>query len=221
MKTVIKDLPILDLRNVLPSVLENVERVENVRSVVLAPEQVEAFMRVSRVNVRSHLIVTPEETLAIGQIEFNDTYFDSLADGTRLVVLGHLFVDGFTPELFLRKVGGLRMYGQIFYSDKHSAGLILSRLTRLQGQLLSMSPQAIRWIGSTYLDTKLLREVASRPVVSVGPIVVDPQLEAADIQSGFSSVTQIGEILGKEPQVCAVLSVCRNRLGPYSLSAVS
>jgi hypothetical protein len=83
------------------------------------------------ITVRSHLIIKPEEILTIGQIEFNDNYLNDLSDNTRLVVLGHLFIDGFTVELFLRKIQSIRIYGQVLYSHSESAGVFLSRLERL------------------------------------------------------------------------------------------
>jgi hypothetical protein len=94
----------------------------------------------------------------------------------------------------------------------------MSRLERLQGQLLQMRPNAIRWIGSTYLDASLLEATSGRPVVSVGPITIDPQVSASDIAKQIDSMVQIGETRGSEETVCALLSVCSRRLGSYELS---
>ena len=78
MGTTIKDIPILDLRSVSVDAIAKIDRVENVKTVVVSPENVEAFMQVPRVEVRSHLIVHPDETLFIGQIEFNDAFLEKL-----------------------------------------------------------------------------------------------------------------------------------------------
>jgi hypothetical protein len=217
MGAVIRDLPILDLRAISPEDIDKIDRVENVRTVVLNRDNAEAFMRIPRNDVRSHLIVKPDETLSIGQYEFGDSYLEKLADNTRLVVLGHTLIDGFTIPLFLQKVRSIRIYGQVLYSHGKSAGALLSRLERLQGQLLAMAPAAVRWIGTTYLDADLLKSVAGRPVASIGPITVDRGVTAQDIIGSIPSMVQIGELKGKEDAICALLSVCRRRLGSYSL----
>lgn len=218
MGTVISDLPILDLRAVSAEAISKIERVENVRTVVLSKENAEAFMGVPRVEVRSQLIVEPDEALHIGQIEFNDAFLGHLPEDTKLIILGHAFIDGFSIPLFFKKVRGLRMYGQVLYSDAQSAGALLSRLDRLQGQLLEMRPNAIRWIGSTYLDARRVESASGRPIVSVGPVTIDPRLSADDITKKIDSMVQIGEAKGSEEAVCALLSVCSRRLGSYQLS---
>jgi hypothetical protein len=218
MGSIIRDSPILDLRTISAEAISNIDLVENVRTVVLNPENAEAFMRIPRVDVRSHLIIKSEEMLCIGQVEFNDSYLNKLSDNTKLVVLGHTLIDSFTIPLFLKKIRSIRIYGQVFYSHSKSVGAFLSRLERLQGQLLLMPPNAIRWIGSTYLDTNLLESISGRPVVSIGPITIDPRVTVSDITENINSMVQIGEIKGKEETICALLSVCIRRLGPYSLS---
>jgi hypothetical protein len=217
MGTIIKDLPILDLRAISAEAFDKIDRVENVRTVVLSSENAEAFMRVPRVEVRSHLILRPDETLYSGQIEFNDAYLQTLTDNTKLVVLGHTFVDKFSVPLFFTKVQSVRIYGQILYSDAACAGALLSRLIRLQGQLLKMAPDAIRRIGPTFIDRDLLTSISGRNIVSIGTLTVDPRVSAKDITDSIGTMTQIGEIRGQEAAVCALLSVCKNRLGTYSL----
>lgn len=218
MGSVIKDIPILDLRAVSPEAISNIDLVENVRTVVLSTDNAEAFMAIPRSEVRSHLIVKPDETLVIGQKEFDDHFLNGLPANTKLVLLGHALIDGFTIPLFLKNVQSLRMYGQVLYSDSKSAGALMSRLERLQGQLLQMRPNAVRWIGSTCLDANLLASVSGRPVVSIGPISIDPGVSADDITKNIDSMVQIGEIRGKEESICALLSVCERRLGTYESS---
>jgi hypothetical protein len=216
--SIIKDLPILDLRTVSAEAISRIDLVENVRTVVLSTENAEAFMQIPRLEVRSHLIIKPDETLSIGQIEFNDKFLEGFSDNTRLVVLGHAIIDGFTISLFLEKIQNLRIYGQVLYSDTRSVGALTARLERLQGQLLRMRPNAIRWIGETYLDTRLLETISGRPIVSIGPITIDPRVAVSDITGGISSMVQIGEIIGREEVICALLSVCDRRLGTCTLS---
>jgi len=218
MGTTIRDMPILDLRAISAEAVSKIDLVENVRTVVLSTENAEAFMGIPRVEVRSQLIVKPEETLTIGQIEFNDSFLSTFPENTKLVLLGHAIIDGFTTALFLKNIKSLRMYGQVLYSDSESVGALMARLERLQGQLLQMRPNAIRWIGSTYLDTQRLESIAGRPVVSIGPITIDPRVTANDITEHISSMVQIGELNGREEAICALLSVCDRRLGPYTLS---
>jgi hypothetical protein len=218
MRAVIRDLPILDLRTISPDDINKIERVENVRTVVLNTRNAESFMRVPRVDVRSHLIIKDDELLHIGQIEFDDNFLNTLEDGTRLVVLGHIFIDGFTLELFFRKVHGIRMYGQVLYSNPNNVGALLSRLERLQGQLLRMSPHSSRWIGSTYLDRTLLSAVSGRSVVSIGVLTLDPKLTLKDLTAHVKSMVQIGELKGTEETISAFLSVCDRRLGPCTVA---
>jgi len=66
METIIRDVPILDLRKVSIDAISRIKSVENVKTIVLSPDNVEAFMKVPRVEVRSHLIVHPDESLFIG-----------------------------------------------------------------------------------------------------------------------------------------------------------
>lgn len=218
MRAVIRNLPILDLRTISVEEMGNIEQVENVRTVVLNSTNAEAFMRVPRVDVRSHLIIKEDEILKIGQIEFNDDFLNTLEDNTRLVVLGHIFVEGLTPELFFRKIPGMRMYGQVLYSNPKSVGIVLSRLERLQGQLLQMAPDSTRWIGARCLDRPLLESISGRSIVSIGELTLDPQITFDDLTAHVKSMVQIGELKGKEETISAFLSICNRRLGPYSLS---
>lgn len=215
MQTIIKDLPILDLREASIDAISMIASVENVKTVVLSTENAEAFMKVPRVEVRSHLIVQPDESLFIGQIEFNDSFLSQLSENTKLVILGHLLIDGFSTSLFNERVQGVRVYGQIFYADKRSVGALLARLERLQGQLLRMQPNAVRWIGVTTLTAGKLASLAGQPVIGIGTVNIDPDLTPEDITSGISSMVHIGEITGPEESICALLSVCDRRLGTY------
>lgn len=218
MGTIISNMPILDLRATPAEAVPNIELVENVRTVVLSTANAEAFMSVPRVEVRSHLIVEPDETLMIGQIELGDGLLNQLPENTRLVILGHAYVEGFTLPLFLQKIKGFRMYGQVIYSDARSVGALLARMERLQGQVLRTRPGAVRWVGSTYLDTNLLASVSGCSVVSIGPITIDPLVNASEITENIDSMVQIGEISGREETISALLSVCNQRLGSYTLS---
>ena len=218
MGTIIKDLPILDLRGISPEAIALIERVENVRTVVLDDNNAESFMRISREEVRSHLIISSDETLSIGQLEFDDSFLEGFSDNTKLVVLGHTMIDSFSISLFNRKIKSLRIYGQVLYSDSKCIGAFLARLERLQGQILRMPSNAIRWIGSTYLDTNALESVAGRAVVSIGPITIDHGVGASDITGAIDSMVHIGEIIGREETTCALLSICDRRLGTYSLT---
>ena len=219
MQTIIRDVPILDLRNVSIDAISMIKAVENVKTIVLSTENVEAFMKVSRDEVRSHLIVHPDESLFIGQIEFNDSFLSEIPENTKVVILGHLLIDGFSTSLFNERVQSLRHYGQIFYSDKRSAGALLARLERLQGQLLRMKPNAVRWLGATNLTASKLASLAGQPVIGIGPLNIDPDLTPEDIKSGISSMVHIGDISGPEESICALLSVCNQHLGNYAIKA--
>lgn len=218
MGTTIKDVPILDLRAVASEAISQIDLVENVKTVVLSTENVEAFMEVPRVEVRSHLIIHPDETLFIGQIEFNDSFLNQLSENTKLVILGHVLIDGFSIPLFHERILSLRVYGQIIYANARSAAALLARLERLQGQLIRMRPNSIRWIGVTNLNADRLEAVSGRPVVSIGPIKIDSDLRATDITERIPSMVQIGEIIGREEAVCALFSVCDRRLGTYRVA---
>jgi hypothetical protein len=219
MQTILREIPILDLRKVPIDAISMIKLVENVKTVVVSTENVEAFMKVPRVNVRSHIIVHPDELLFIGTIEFNDSFLSKLPENTKAVFLGHLLIDGFSTRLFNERVQGLRHYGQIFYSDKGSAGAVLARLERLQGQLIRIQPNAARWIGEINLTASRLASLAGQPVISIGPINIDPDLTPEDIKSGISSMVHIGEISGPEESICALFSVCDRRLGTYVVKA--
>jgi hypothetical protein len=217
MRAIIRDLPIVDLRTISTDDINKIERVENVRTVVLNSRNAESFMRVPRVDVRSQLIIKDGEVLHIGQIEFDDSFLNTLQDDTKLVVLGHIFIDGFTLELVFRKIRGMRMYGQVLYSSADHVAALLSRLERLQGQLLRMAPDSSRWIGSTYLDRALLNTVSGRAIVSIGTLTLDPQLTLNDLTAHVKSMVQIGELKGKEETISAFLSICDRRLGPCTI----
>lgn len=218
MGTVIKGIPILDLRSVSAAAISKIDLVESVKTVVLSTENAEAFMEVPRVEVRSHLIVHPDETLFIGQIEFDDSFLNQLPENTKLVILGHVLIDGFTISLFRERIKTFRVYGQIVYADAKSAGALLARLERLQGQLLRMRPDSIRWIGTTKLDAERLASVGGRAVLSIGPVTIDPEVAATDITQNLRSMVQIGELFGSEEALCALFSVCDRRLGTYCVT---
>ena len=220
MGTVIRNIPILDLRSVSADAISRVDLVENVKTVVLSTENVEAFMQVPRVEVRSHLIIHPDETLFIGQIEFNDSFLNQLPENTKLVILGHVLIDGFTIPLFLERIKTFRVFGQIVYADARSAGAVLARLERLQGQLLRMRSNSVRWIGSTELNADKLASVSDRSVVSIGPVTINPEVAPTDITQNIDSMVQIGELFGAEEALCALFSVCDRRLGTYCVIQV-
>ena len=217
MGTTIRNIPILDLRQVSADAIAKIDLVENVKTVVLSTENVEAFMAVPRVEVRSHLIIHPEETLFIGQIEFDDAFLEKLPKDTKLVILGHAMIDGFTIPLFQERVKSYRHYGQIVYADRGSVGALLVRLERLQGQLLRMRPNSVRWIGTTNVTAERLAALNGRPVLSIGPLKVDSGVPAAEITESISSMVQIGEMFGPEEAICALFSVCDRRLGTYTV----
>jgi hypothetical protein len=219
MGTTIRDIPILDLRSVSADAIAQIDLVENVKTVVLSTENVEAFMEVPRVEVRSHLIIHPEETLFIGQIEFNDEFLEQLAANTKLVILGHVIIDGFTIELFQDRVQSFRSYGQIIYANARSAGALLARLERLQGQLIRMRPNSIRWIGTTLMNVEKLETLSGRPVLCIGPLTIDSDLPPSEITEHISSMVHIGELFGPEEAICALFSVCDRRLGTYKARA--
>lgn len=220
MGTVIRNIPILDLRSVSADAISRVDLVENVKTVVLSTENVEAFMEVPRVEVRSHLIIHPDETLFIGQIEFNDSFLSQLPEHTKLVILGHVLIDGFTIPLFLERIKIFRVYGQIVYAEARSAGAVLARLERLQGQLLRMRPDSVRWIGSTEVNADKLASVSGRSIISIGPLAINPAVAATDITRNIDSMVQIGELFGPEEALCALFSVCDRRLGTYCITEV-
>jgi len=175
-------------------------------------------MEVPRVEVRSHLIIHPDETLFIGQIEFNDSFLNQLHENTKLVILGHLLIDGFTIPLLLERIKTFRVFGQIVYANARSAGAVLARLERLQGQLLRMRPNSVRWIGSTELNADKLASVSGRSIVSIGPVTISPEVTATDITQNIDSIVQIGELFGSEEALCALFSVCDRRLGTYCVT---
>jgi hypothetical protein len=220
MGTVIRNIPILDLRSVSADAIAKIDLVERVKTVVLSTENVEAFMEVPRVEVRSHLIIHPDETLFIGQIEFNDSFLSQLPQNTKLVILGHVLIDGFTIALFLERIKTFRVYGQIVYADARCAGAVVARLERLQGQLLRMRPNSIRWIGATEVNADKLASLSGRPVLSIGPITINPEVAATDITQNIHSMVQIGELFGSEEALCALFSVCDRRLGTYCVTEV-
>ena len=220
MGTVIRHIPILDLRSVSAEAISKIDLVENVKTVVLSTENVEAFMEVPRVEVRSHLIIHPDETLLIGQIEFNDSFLNQLPENTKLVILGHVLIDGFTIPLFLKRIKTFRVYGQIVYADAKSAGALLARLERLQGQLLRMRANSVRWIGNTEVNADRLASVAGRPVLSIGPVKISPDVTATDITQSIDSMVHIGELFGPEEALCALFAVCDRRLGTYCVTEV-
>lgn len=218
MSTVIRDIPILDLRHVSSEAISKIDLVENVKTVVLSTENVEAFMQVPRVEVRSHLIIHPEETLFIGQFEFNDSFLSQLPESTKLVVLGHVIIDGFTIPLFRERIKTFRVYGQVVYADARSAGALLARLERLQGQLIRMRPNSVRWIGTTEVNADKLASVSGQSVVSIGPVTISPDVAATDITQHINSMVQIGELFGSEEALCELFSICDRRLGTYSVT---
>lgn len=220
MGTAIRNIPILDLRSVSAEAISNIDLVENVKTVVLSTENVEAFMEVPRIEVRSHLIIHPDETLYIGQIEFNDIFLSQLPENTKLVILGHVLIDGFTIPLFLERIKTFRVYGQIVYADAKSAGALLARLERLQGQLLRMRSNSVRWIGVTEVNADKLASVSGQSVVSIGPVTIAADVAPADIIQNVDSMVQIGELFGSEEALCALFSVCDRRLGTYCVTAL-
>lgn len=213
MPHILKDVPILDLRKVSPDAFRLLERVDNVRTVILSSENADQFMRVPRTNVRSHVIVQPDEVLALGQIDLNDEYLKARSDASKVVILGHVFLSGFDEALFSQKIQRLRVFGQVLYSAWRSVALFLTRVERWQGQLLATPTDAVRWIGPTLLDQSRLRSVAGRDIVSIGPITIDAEVSVADVLQYLGRVVQIGEIAGREDTVCALLARCSRRVG--------
>jgi hypothetical protein len=217
MPHVIRHLPILDLRKVSSHSFELLDAVEDVRTVILAPTNAAAFAAIDKKNVRSQLVVYPHETLVVGQLEFDETYLNTLADQRSLVVVGHVFV-GTVPSSLLRlKIKSLRMYGQIFFSCAITAGVLQARLERLQGQILEIPPDSLRWVGPTLLDKALLNGRRHLHIVSIGTLTIAPNVTPADLVYSIEAMTQVGELRGRELSIAALLSICKRRLGDYSI----
>jgi hypothetical protein len=197
--------------------LQALHLVQDVRTVILSPSNADAFMRISRINVRSHIIVEPDELLTIGHTVIDDSFLAMLPDCSKVTLVGCPFIDGFTISLFLEKVSSLRIFGQALYSDARAAGAFLSRVERLQGQLLETPRHALRWIGPTFLDTELVNNIKGREVVSVGPLIIDSVVTVNDLTANITRLTQVGDIKGREETVCALLSLCAARVGAYEI----
>ena len=217
MKSTIKNLPILDLREVPNEDINKIGLVENVRTVILSKSNFDSFIEVKRKNVRSHLIIEEDEVLVIGQIEFNNEFLSEIQANNKLVLLGHALVDEFDIDIFNKTIKSVRIYGQIFYSNNRCVGALMARLERLQGQMIQMQPSAVRLIGETNLDLKLLYELKSKSIASIGPINIHEEVSPKQIAENIESIAQVGEIRGSEDSVCALMSLCRTHLGPVKV----
>jgi len=212
-QTIITDMPLLDLRHIPVEAFAALASIDNVKTILLDRSNAEAVMRVSRSNVRSHVIIEDNEIVLTGQVRFTDSYLSVLPDDICLVVVGHLIVSQLDVRLLCTKIRTMRVFGQILYSHPNTMGLLLSRLERLQGQIVNVPEGAIYWIGATLLDQRRLNSVSRRSVVSIGPITIDNMVDVHSITSAITSIVQIGELRGREDLVCALLSVCSRRLG--------
>lgn len=211
------DMSILDLRHWPLKSFDEINDIENVRTVVLVPSILSTYLSIPKSNVRSHLIVENHEQLLSGQIDLADILARTTCK-ISLVVLGHLFIEEPIPEEEMDKVVSIRIYGQIFYVCSDTLVALQSKCLHHQGQTLEIEPNSERWIGSKTLDPETLKRLAGKvDIVNIGTLSISSLVTPEDIHRNLRKVISIGELKGSQENVASFMGHCSRRLGTISL----
>ncbi len=211
------DMPILDLRQWPLKSFREINKIENVRTIVLGPEILSTYLPIPKRNVRSHLIVENHEQLLSGQMDLADILVRTTGK-ISLVVLGHLFIEKPIPVEELERIASIRIYGQIFYVCSDTLVALQSKCLHHQGQTLEIEPDSERWIGQRTLDLETLRRLAGKVnIVNIGTLSISELVTPEDIHRNLRKVTSIGELKGSQYNVTAFMGHCTRRLGTISL----
>jgi signal peptidase I len=163
-----KGLQILDLREVSVESIQNIESVDEVGVVLLAPENAHAWSSVTATNVKTTYIAPKEYRVYTGQPEILPEMLEFLAAPLRLIVCGQLFLTSFDPQQILASFKELIVIGRVYVSSAEAKSAVESIANIIGGGISIVPPEHVRWIGESILGP----EIQKTPLVAVGKLAV-------------------------------------------------
>jgi hypothetical protein len=171
-----KNLMVLDLREISVESIRNIESVDDVSLVLLAPENAHAWSEVPAQHVKTVFTAPPDYRVYTGQPELLPDMLEFLEAPLRLVVSGQLFLTAFEPEQISKALKELILIGQAYVSSDESKAA-LGAITNIVSGAISVVPRDhARWIGQSILGPEYLSHVAPPPLVVIGDLDVSERL---------------------------------------------
>lgn len=132
--------------------------------------------------------------LATNSLTLDDSYLNTLDDGTHLVATGSLrVVDHVTTSLIDRKIHMLHAHGSILCRQEHAL-VIKSKLARAKS--MTVIPAGHRLIeGSLQLDTLTLQTLENEQLFCMGDVIINADVDSQALDSAISKLGTLGVIL--------------------------
>jgi len=171
-----KGLKVLDLREVSVDAIQNIESVEDVSLVLLAPENEHAWSQVTVKNVKSVFTAPREYRVYTGQPELLPELFEFMTEPLRLIVCGQLFLTSFEPQQIREVFKELIVIGQIYVSSEEAKVTVESFAKIIAGGISIVPAEHTRWIGESMLGPEYLNITHDAPIVAIGDLTISERL---------------------------------------------
>jgi signal peptidase I len=179
-----KGLMVLDLREVSVDSIQNIESVDDVRLVLLSPENAHAWSSVAATNVMSTYIAPKEYRVYTGQPELLPEMLEFLAEPLRLIVSGQLFLTSFEPQQILEAFKELIVLGGVYVSSAEAKSAVESIANIVAGGIAIVPAEHIRWIGESILGPENVSGIQQTPLVACGSLAFSARL--GEIPNGLA-----------------------------------
>lgn len=176
----LRGLQVLDLRDIEPDVIRDIGLVEDVGLVLLSPANSDAWRSVMAREVKAVLTVEDSGQIYTGQPELVPEMLEYIEAPLRLIVVGQLFLTGFTAAQITQALKGLVLRGRAYVSSIE-AKVALERVTEiLSGEISVVPDMHIRWIGQSILGPEYVARNGLEPLVALGNLSISGRMGPAE-----------------------------------------
>jgi len=177
-------MKVLDLRDISVESIRNIESVEDISLVLLAPENSHAWAEVPARDVKTVFTAPKDYRIYTGQPELLPEMLEFLEAPLRVIVSGQLFVTEFEPQQLAQAFKELILIGQAYVSSAEAKAVLESLTNIISGGIKVVPREHIRWIGESVLGPEYLSSSVVRPLVAIGDLAISKRL--GEDQNGIS-----------------------------------
>jgi signal peptidase I len=171
-----KKMKVLDLRDISEESIRNIESVEDISLVLLAPENAHAWADVQARDVKTIFTAPKDFRIYTGQPELLPDMLEFLEAPLRLIVSGQLFVTAFDAQQLSKAFKELILIGQAYVSSVEAKAVLESLTNIVSGQIKVVPREHTRWIGESILGPEYLNNSFHSPLVAVGNLSVSQRM---------------------------------------------
>jgi hypothetical protein len=219
----IENVAVLDIRSATEESIAGISRISNVAMLLFSRETAPLVTRskINVVNVAALMEVPADAKFINGQEVFSHDYFKDLSTPLNIVVNGQVRVDPDVPAEDIEKgLGELYINGQILYPE-HLAGVVQSKIHRMNGQSQTYAKGDKVAVGRLILDENYLRSLDDSSVLVVIGNLKIPQVLPNDLLGQkLKRVQVIGEIVCREENAQTIFACLDNKTGSVKVTAI-